>query len=434
MTVLAQSIKAKVGFPYYLSLSFLYIMAILAIFPPVRALAFFNALWPLVMIGWLFSSLLISRDFFIKVSIHRLMTYVFIIYSIVLPYISGSTFIGNRYLELTQLIIFYWGFELCKRKGRLTDAVKLIWCFLPAAIIVSVITISEYAQHPYISRLAKKDTAAGIQYMLQGVGGYDFVYCLVFLLLPLIYFCFNRNVLLGHRMKVVLYVLLALFAVNILLSNFATALFLVSFAIMFRFFLKRVSTLLLLTYIFIFAILFPFLPSIIVYFLDFALDYFGTSMNAARMLELRQLLLVGVIEVSMGARIEAFALSIDVFLDNFLLGIVVDGLEVSSTGTTAFGQHSFFIDGFALFGVVFGLLQIYVFMYPLKKEFVLTSLHRTTLPFLVFILAMVFFTINNAVPAVGFVIYFVYPVLNYYLALYSQRNFSTRSYSVETSR
>jgi hypothetical protein len=316
----------------------------------------------------------------------------------------------------------------------LTDAVKLIGCFLPVAIIVSVMTIIEYVQNPYVSRLAKKDTALGIQYMQQGVGGYEFVYFLLFLSLPLIYFCFNRNVLLGYRLKIVLYLLLALFVANIVLSNFTTAFILLIFAVLFRFFFKHISTLLVFINIFIVAILLPFLPSILVYLLDIALGYLGSSINATRLLELKNLLLLGVVDLSLGARIEAWALSINVFLDHFLLGIVVDGLELSSEGTTAFGQHSFFIDGFALFGVVFGLLQIYVFMYPLAKEFALISLHHASLPVLVFILVIVFFTINNAVPSVGFVIFFVYPVLNYYLASYSQRKFSTRGYSIETLR
>ncbi|MBV1911777.1 MAG: hypothetical protein KUG78_20965, partial [Kangiellaceae bacterium] len=232
----------KRGSFYLISLCIIYVLAVMSFSPPIRALPFFNYLWPFLMMLWLFAVLLSNPRFFTKPDTHQLVTYLFFLYTIFIAFAAGNGFIGNRFLEYFQIFIFYWAYRFNEKNNRQADSVKLIIYLIPVVIITSVMTVMQYVTNPNISRTAKKDTAAGLEQMGQGVAGYEFIYFLVFLFGTLLFIATTKKIKLKFIEKTFLFGLLLLFVLNIALSNFMIALILVFISILFRVFIPKVTS------------------------------------------------------------------------------------------------------------------------------------------------------------------------------------------------
>lgn len=383
----------------------------MSISPPIRALSFFNYLWPFLMMAWLSFAFLYQPLFFTKPNLHQLITYLFFIYTIFIAFAFSNGFIGNRFLEYFQIFIFYWAYCFNSKYGRVSDNLKLLYYLMPVVVITSVVTIIQYISNPNISRTAKKDTANGIEQMSQGVAGYEFIYFLVFISIVMLFLVTQRKKQIKTLVKGLLWFLIILFAVNIALSNFMIALLFVTISLLFRVFIPKISALRVLVYIICFLVISPFLPYLLLGSIDFALSLSGSSMNAQRLLEMRELLVSGLIELSLGARLEAFQSSLYAFVNNPIMGIITSDIGGGIAGLHGFGQHSFLLDTFALYGGIIGVASVYIYSQPLVKQIRRDINGGSSLPFLMLLLAMLFFIINNMTPSIGFAIYFAFPVL-----------------------
>ena len=108
------------------------------------------------------------------------MVYVYIIYTVVISYVAGNGNIGNRFFELSQLPVFYLAFENNRKLGRNKDNIKILKWLLPFVLFTCFQTLNAYRTNPYISRALKSSLGLGTEYMAQGVGGYEFIYFLIF--------------------------------------------------------------------------------------------------------------------------------------------------------------------------------------------------------------------------------------------------------------
>lgn len=397
---------------YIISLFVIYCLAVMSISPIIRSLPFFNYLWPLLMMLWIFVTFIYQPDFYIKSNLHQLITFLFFFYAIFIAFTAGNGFIGNRFLEYLQIFIFYWAYQYNKIYGYKFDSLKLLSYFAPVVIITSIMTVMQYITNPNISRTAKKDTAAGLEQMSQGVAGYEFIYFLVFIFASLLFVIVGRKLRFNFFTKVLLYFVLLLFLINIVLSNFMIAVLLVLISLFFRFIIPKVTTIRILVYIITFLLISPVLPYLFVQLIDFALSISGSSMNAQRLLEMRELLVSGLIDLSLGARLDAFQSSLNAFLNNPIMGIITTDIGGHGSGLSGFGQHSFLLDTFALFGGFIGILSLYVYFQPLIIQFKLNKQQKSSLPLLIILITLLFFIINNLTPSIGFAIYFVFPVLH----------------------
>ncbi len=393
------------------ALLLLYCLAVLSIFPPIRALPYFNYIWPVLSAAWLCAAIVSAPAFFIRPTIHQFATYIFFAYTISLAFAAGNGFIGNRYLEIFQVAIFYWAYRINEGNNRQDDNIKLLMWLLPVVLMISLFTVLQYIDHPNISRTAKKDTVVGLSQMSQGVAGYEFIYCLVFLCPPLLYLVINSRRRFKLPYKPFWIAVLTLFLINIAFSNFMTALILTLASIVFRLFIPKITSARFLFYIFALLIIAPFIPYFLLNIIDFGISLTGESMNTSRLLEIRDLLDTGLVEMSMDARLNAFQSSYIAVINNPILGLITSDIGNVEQGLSGFGQHSFLLDNYALYGVFWGSLAIYVFFQPLFRQLRVHSQVKFSLPLLMFALTFLFFLVNNLTPSIGFVVYFAFPVI-----------------------
>ena len=103
------NLKLKLSI-YKLSVFTLFILVCCSIIPQIKTIAIFNQLWLLLILLWLLLTFISWPEFYIKPDIHRLLTYFFILYTFIISYITNNGIVGNRYLEISQIFVFYWAY------------------------------------------------------------------------------------------------------------------------------------------------------------------------------------------------------------------------------------------------------------------------------------------------------------------------------------
>ena len=337
------------------------------IYPPISAI--FN---PLIirlacMAGWICISFLNKRSFYAKGSIH--VTYVIIFYAatVIIPYMLSETTIGNRYLALGMIPMGYFIFCYYKECGRLKDLRSLFLITTIFIILTYFDTLNALIDNPYTSRSIKSSGDYSNQLAADGIGGYSFVYFMVVVSVLLLYsFLKSRN----RWLKILTLTGFIMALYFILKSNYTTALITA---------LISVSTLIMLNYakkgignnILLFFILIAFYGIIMnLNAIIESLSYIIPSRIAQAVVpEQNESVFQSVADEFLSARWPSMLKSINAFLNAPLLGLVGSGeLEYSNGYLQGFGQHSHILDTFALLGGLFGIVNIFVVLRPLKDN------------------------------------------------------------------
>lgn len=397
---------------FYLNLAALSITTFL---PQIRALSFFNYIWLFFCITWFFFVALKFPVFFKRNSIFNIFSFIFIFFVILISYLGGSEELGNRYLEFLQILLFIWSFDLISKERSYSSEKYFIFGILLVIALISINTVFAYIDSPNISRTAKKDTLIGIKQMASGIGGYEFIYMLVLLAVSFLYFANSKN---RVSVKVVFLLITSLFFVNIILSNFSTALFILVFSSLIWFFLGNLKAKSFTFVIIVVLSLIPLLSYVAIYLMELFTQLNAHSMNASRINEVISFLQSGVAQDSIGARFNAFTISINTLYDYPLLGAM---FNVEGDKMLEFiGQHSYLLDGFALFGFPLGLFNAMLLLYPLYKVTFGNKYLPAAYSFSVFFAFFIFIIVNNITPSVGFCVFFFMPLLM--MRFYNEKN------------
>ncbi|WP_226742862.1 hypothetical protein [Polaribacter gangjinensis] len=389
----------------------IFILALSSIFSPIKSLSFFNVIWALCIIGWFVFTFLENPTYLLLPSKHILAIYFYIFYTIIIAYLSGNGTIGNRFFELSQIPIFFMAFEKNKLLGRNNDNLFIIKLLIPFVLLTSIITLNAYRVNPYISRSLKVSQGLGVENLRKGIGGYDFIYFLV-LLIPILIFVLGKTK--KKTSRFVFIIMIILFSFNIVLSNFSTALLLLLLGLFMGFFVKKIKSSYFLIYLGFFVILSFTYNAFSLFFLDFMIELLGDSMGSYRLNEIKAFLLTGDEGVSIEGRTEVFQQSLNVFYQNPIFGKISSPLTKNLDGNiTGFGQHSQILDTFALFGLFIGLLQIYIYFYPIKRYLKESKYVISGFSLSILLIFFTVITVNNATPSIGFAVFFIFPtVLN----------------------
>lgn len=400
------------GFAYTVSNAMLMILAVLSIFSPFRTLPGFNAIWAMCFVVWVGATILLGRNLLFKTTLHRLMIFFFVFYTVLIAYLCGNGVIGNRFFELAQIFLFYIAFQVNKQLGKERQNMRTILWMLPFLIFTCVMTARACLRNPFAARSIKSG-AEGLDLMAKGVGGYGLIYFLVISVAILLYLLNNKNV--KKSVQWFVFFLVALFFVTIALSNFTTALLLTLISIGIRFLLPRMN----LNQIALFSITlisgYLFFGLILEVVVDVALSILGDSLNGKRVVEINNLLTRNTTGDSMDARFKAYEKSLDMLAQYPFTGIIINPIERVGSGVKGFGQHSQIIDTFALFGLGIGFLQIYLILKPILSRIQLGTKKTSSLPFVILLNTSILLTINNLTPSIGFAMFFIFPVIHDYM-------------------
>lgn len=392
-----------------LTLTGLYV-AVSSIFSPFMVFSGHLLSVAIAIIIWIAGAGATHPTFFFK-SPARILMLFFIAYTSITPYLYGNGVIGNKYLMLGQIFIFYFIYQYNRKHGFEKSSQFIIKGTVPFIIYVIIKTLLS----PNMSRIIKSHGDTTMTLRVQGIGGYELIYFLVFISIILFFLITNRKTLgLSVKITPLLFFLFLLSITTVLFSNYFTALVMlaVSFSCILiakkSFFQKIFFLYLGLVFIF-------FSQDICLYGIDKLTNLLGDGLTANRLIELKPYLMGyskvaaddGIVK-SFLDRVACLELSWITFSKHFFLGMIFSPIEQSEKILFGFGQHSHFLDTFALYGIFIGTLNFYLILHPfmarMKKNSVLFSVNLSIL-----LSVLILFFMNNATPSIGYAIFFIYP-------------------------
>jgi hypothetical protein len=323
----------------------------------------------------------------------------------------GNSSIGNRYLDTGIMFVLYLVYRLSNKLGYIEKSKNVIIWITPFAVITSFMTLKGLLNSPYLSRSIKTQGEHTMQLRSQGIGGYEFIYFLVFVCILLFYILLNhKEVELNKKQRLLLFSILILFLLTILYSNYLTALLMiaVSFSIILVMRIRNaIWKLLFLPIIFLMAV---YSKSIFLVITDFVIQIVGSGATVEKLLILQQSIIGYNMQYSVFVpRVSTLESSFEAFLSNPLTGIIIESPWTKQGTAMGFGQHSYFIDTFALFGIIIGVINLILVLQPFIKRMKFKKLIGLNFGFLVSVLIL--FVMNNVTVSIGYVVFFVYPVI-----------------------
>lgn len=389
-----------------------YYLAVSSILPQFRVFSGYNLSIFIAMFAWLISVGLVHPIFFIRFRIHTFFILLFIIYTFIIPYLFGNGTIGNRYLTNSLMLIFYLIYRYNNTYGFNNSSKSLIKWSLPFIIYTSIATLIGLVHNPYLARSIKSSGEYTISLRAQGIGGYELIYFLVFLSIIIFFAIINRRTLnLKLYSVVMIIIVLFIFLLTIIYSNYFTALIMtvISFGVIII--TKYKSLFIKIFTIFFGIILLIFSKDIFIFLTNWLINFLGNGATANKLLRLQaDVMGYGGSDSILLERGSTIKSSWSAFLENPIGGIVVNPIESRGGFFTGFGQHSYFMDTFSLYGLFIGLINVYIVLHPFfirmkKKSIILFGLNLSMLLSTLILLSM-----NNVTPSIGFAIFLIYPV------------------------
>ena len=394
-----------------LSTFFAFYLVISSLVPQVRIIPGYYLLMFLSMFLWLIIAALAHPSFFTRFSVHKLLIFLFIIYTVIVPYIFGNGIIGNRYMEHGVMLIFYLIYKYNRTYGYSNSNKIIVKISLLSITITSVLTLVGLFNNPYLARSIKSSGEYTMHLRSQGIGGYEFIYLLVFVSINLFFLLNNKKfVNLKVGLTFIFASLFILFSLTIVYANYFTAFIMLLLSITILLFMKNRNIFVKIFILFIGFILMIFRKSIIKLIINIIIKLLGTGATVEKLLKLQESSSIYNGSNSIFSdRASTIISSWFSFLENPIGGLVTEPIQSSGGFLIGFGQHSHFVDTLALYGLVIGLINIYIILYPLFDR-LNKNKEMFSLSLAMLISVLIIFSFNNVTPSIGFGIFFLYPV------------------------
>ena len=396
--------------------SLIYIIVVSQILPQLRALPFYTYLWLVPMLSWLTFIWLMRPSFFIKSTILIKTMLFFIVYSVAIPYLFGNPSIGNRYLSLAQIPLFYFAFSFNETTKNSKTNYSIIKFSIPLILFTIYKTINGLIIDPWISRAIKSSEKDSIPIWQKGIGGYDFIYFITIVSLILVaILIFHKSIRLSFKYRISGLIILSSLIATVILSNYFTALIMLVVSAILVFLLKKMNPFLIVLMVILSLVSLIWGKQIFLFILDSLTSILPKGKTELRLNEIAEALVHGKATDMQAGRESVMNSSIEGFIKNPLFGMVIQPLNIKGQYLSGFGQHSQFLDTLALFGII-GFLQVYTFIKPFiqrTKDNVL--LRSFSLSILSAVLILNIF--NNSAPLIGFAYFFIYPTFYSWLKM-----------------
>ncbi len=425
-------IKPLGRYEHFFQAILIYIVVIVNILPQFRIFSIYNFLWLIPMLVWFLFILIQRRSFFSNLRSPLNEMLFFIVLTVTIPYIFGNYSIGNRFLSLSQIPFFYFAYYFnAITRNKKTNRLIILWS-IPPILVTTLNTTIGLLKDPQLSRNIKSAGLESETLWKQGIGGYDFIYFLVFI--SIIFFCilfFKKTVNISKKKWIIGISILAILVITIVLSNYFTALIMLLTSITIFLLFKKITTLKLLFLTFTFITFGLWGSQIRNSALDSLIQIIPKGLTSDRLSKFKTDA-VGEKSTDMyyEDRAPTQTKSINAFIQNPITGIIVNQLKIKDDYFSEFGQHSQILDTLALFGII-GFLQIYfivkIFLQRIKRNEV--NLNAFTWSVLISVLILNIF--NNTTGLIGFAYFFIFPTAFSWLRdnhsnvknrIYGQRN------------
>lgn len=388
-------------------------ITISSIYPPLRVLVSNNTLLVTIcMFSWLFITFLRTPGFYLKITFHRIIILIFVVYSFIVPYVFNNNTIGNRYLNIAPVFFLYIVYEYNAKFSNSKNNLFIIKTIIPFALITLVKTGIGLVENPNLSRSIKSSGEYSATLFRQGIGGYEFIYFLVILFPVIVYLAFFSRIIKNKCHKLILLFSCVLVIAVILLSNYFTALVVAITSIIIMVVIraaKKHTFYSLCICLFLLIIILLGGKGIALWILDSFANLIKSGRTLERIYEMRNSILYNNDNIISTSRWDLIKVSLTAFLNNPILGTVGNPqIDVLSFQTSA-GQHSHLIDTFAFLGFLPGIAQIYIIIKPYLIRLRGSFLNELTLSVLYSVIMI--FTFNTVTPSMGIVTSLIFPVV-----------------------
>lgn len=323
----------------------------------------------------------IKKEYILCIAIVVLM-YIF-------PLVSGKVIYANRYLLISGLLLYPMLYDATKDSQI---PVYLIRMLIVWSVVVALQTLLVCSQFPYASR--QVDDNAGYQAM--GVGGYMFIYAISLASVMIFSYIVNNIKNRGAKWMSLVW---GLYILTIYKANYMTAVIISLFGAILSLLFKRTTLKkrlleILILIISVFLFLGPILSGV-EYLISLLIPESG---RIAQIFSTSDGIIQSIFKEFSGDRLPVLQKSIDAISQNPLTGMLLFSREMN------FGEHSTFIDTFALWGIPLGCIYFLLVLKPFfyKKRI---KKYEYTIPIVIsFVFLMVF---NNLEATSAFVMCYI---------------------------
>lgn len=329
---------------------------------------------------------------------------------ITLPYLAGNGVIGNRYMALSLVFFGPIIFEFYRENGLIGHLKAILYIVGAFALVTGLITFFNLLTDSFISRSIKSSGEDSIDLQRRGIGGYQFIYFVASVSLPLLYVFLTEK-----RKKLKKYAFLLVYVFSLLLvvkSNYMTAFvtaFFCSLLLIFLYVARGKGTRGRFVMFLVLAVFF-----VVVLNMDKLLmqleDFFPKRIAAVLYSGEDESMLQSLFTEFKEDRWPTIAESLRSFADHPLLGLCFSGkITYNSKGfLVGFGQHSFIADTFALYGMLFGVVCTWIAFRAVRLY------HKERVNVLSWAMALCIFALyilNNATESIALAVGVVYPLV-----------------------
>jgi len=360
------------------------------------------------IICWSILQFLKSPKHLFNPNLYELAVLFYIFYTVIFAYSTNNDAIGNRYIELSIFPMYY----LTYNKNRISglDYVNKIIIIIvaPFVIVTGYFTINASRTQGISSRAAKRVSETGIEYLKSGIGGYEFIYFLLFVSVIILFIIFNKKININKAYELILLIFWLVFSYMIILSGYTMATILLVFSVVQRVIFSRINNYRIVGGTLLIFLSLIFFKDIISVFLN-VLDYLAFNSQAQeKVVEINRYINNGFMGEALYSRYSVYNYSINAFFDSPFLGSMISSQGQNNFEVARFGNHSQIIDTFAFYGLGIGLLQLYVLFKPLFLRMHFPNSSYDILPISIIIIFACLTTLNVLTQSIGFVVFFIY--------------------------
>ena len=393
-------------------ISFLVLMVLPSCFPMVTV--FLNGVIMTLggFLGWLTIVLIKRENYQYLKSFKNIYPVLFLGVLYFVAYSFYNPIYGNRYLGISFLFFGPVIYEYYKSMNKQYIFKYVFIILTPLVLFTAFKTGSALLTNPYISRLIKSDGGnESIKILKQGISGYSLIYMLTFLSSIFLYVFLKEKAIKRKSICLVAYIG-SLFI--IILSNYFTALITCIFSFVILVIMNEAEKQGSLFVIFIIAVAVIFVvfgDEIINGLIDLILKIAPDGKTAERLSVMQGDFLKNFWDEMKKDRIPVLESSIKTFIENPFFGIM-SNTEDGMWKFTVLGQHSHILDTLAIWGMIFGYVNIRILFLPFTKE---RRIKCKPLWTVMLLNVIIIFLFNNAINSVAFAMYWVFPfVCDYY--------------------
>lgn len=357
------------SFSNILTLLLLLILSLVSVFPPMMAFGGTSAICLAAEILLLFIAMLQNSNVFLKICSNNIGGLLFVVYTFFFPYFFGNSVISHRYSSVFILVFGVILFEFYNETNRMFIVREAVAISVPFFLLTFIRTVIVAQTSPWVIR-SIKTSGDDIGLSAQGIGGYEFIYMLS-LIFAFLFICFMKD---RKVLKKLLYLFgMVMILSLILMANYMTAMLLSFLSVVIAFAMsgfenlkngKGIKGIIGIVVVFaVFLLLFIFADAIF----SLLIRNLHTGGRIYEVLGSGDSLFDAVREEFMVDRYPTIKLSWDSFLKHPVFGIVTEKIVTSGGYLVGFGQHSFIVDTFALYGGFIGIIGVIQVLKPYKR-------------------------------------------------------------------